>query len=123
MKIIPVNSDGARRITVDMQERGTWVFRTYWNPTAGMWSLDILTEDEQPVVCGLALVPNVNICEPYPELMDAFNELRVADIAGTGNSTPDSLGSGAILAQYDVGDFEPESGIYSPIVDLEDVLQ
>lgn len=124
MLIIPTTSDGARRASVDLGEIvGVWTFRTYWNPTAKIWNIDIYDSDDSPVILGVALPPTIDICNPFPELRDVFPELRVADLKGTGNATPTSLGTDAILAQYDEGEIPAPSDIYDPIVDLGDVLQ
>ena len=126
MQIVPMASNGARTVTVNLGDpAGVLQFRTYWNYTASMWFMDILREDGTVLAQGLALVPDRNILAPYPAL-DFIGEIRVADIDGTGNATTESLGVDAQVVQFNPGEYEetfPEDDAIPPLsYNLDDVL-
>ncbi|MBL4769532.1 MAG: hypothetical protein JKY94_17800 [Rhodobacteraceae bacterium] len=124
MQIIPLTSDGARRVAVNLTDTAALItFRTYYNYLAPGWFLDILDEDEVAILTGLALVPNINILRAHPNAAAAIGELRVADLGGDGNTSPESLGNTAYLAHYLPGEFVPAAAPNpAPLVTLESVI-
>jgi hypothetical protein len=106
MQIIPTTNAGARRITLDLGgDIGTHTFRTYYNYLAGMWFLDLLDVSDVAILNGLALVPFIDVLRAHTDI-DPVGQLRVADTAGTGNATPESLGTAAQLLHYAPGEFD-----------------
>lgn len=45
-----------------------YIFRLWWNRRAESWHLDILDEEESPLVLGSAIKPGVNVFEQYSYL-------------------------------------------------------
>lgn len=41
---------------------------TYWCPLHGSWILDIMLDDEQPVVMGIPVITGVDLLAPYTYL-------------------------------------------------------
>lgn len=126
--LIPVTNDGSSRVTVDLlDDRGAFEFRTYWNYTTSAWYLDITDGAGNVLIRGLALVINVDLLEPYPDVAERLGELRVAGLDGNVNRTVDDLGVNSNLISFTEGEFEqtfPTSDtIPVLIVDAEDVLQ
>lgn len=103
MQIIPLDSTGARRITV-----GLYDFRTYWTPLEKMWHLDLFDASGSVIALGLALVPDINILRYDESLVATVGDLRVADLSGEGNANNSSLGNTAVLAYWAPGEFSAE---------------
>ncbi len=114
MLIIPVNSAGSRRISVPLgNDIGVITFRTYWNPLAPCWHLDLLDENDVPLALGLALVPRINIIRYDPLLVERIGDLRVADLrpvppTGPMPQTADILGkpNGLQLVHFSPGEYD-----------------
>ena len=79
--LIPLTSDGARRVTVTLRDIGLITFRTRYNPASDLWYLDLF-EIGQPLVLGLAIVRDHNLLRNFPNLTARFGQLRVIDIGG-----------------------------------------
>ena len=106
-QVIPLNSDGARRVAVDLGgDIGVVTFRSRFNSTVPGWYLDLLTSDGLPLVCGLGLVAPHNIIRHLPRLVKLVGDLRVVDIDGRGNVDPDRLGVGVGLIHYSPGEYD-----------------
>ncbi len=102
---IPVNSAGSRRIFADLN-RQTFGIRTYWNPTARTWFMDLTDRLDVPIQSGLALVPVINILEAHPDLTATIGQFRIVVNDGGENDTIDSLGNTAALVYFVPGEFE-----------------
>ncbi|ATW58384.1 hypothetical protein CNR37_00177 [Pseudomonas phage ventosus] len=60
---MPLFSDEKYRYSIPL-EGTSWQFTFYWNGRAGQWHMDILREDQTPLVLGQPLVAQ------YPMLID-----------------------------------------------------
>ena len=115
MQILPLNSDGSRRVTVDLGEVGEYTFITKFNTSSSAWHMDILDADDNVIVYGQALFVGFNILRAYPGLRDDFNELRVISLdADVNNRADDSLGSTGFAVQFDAGELPEPTGIQLP---------
>ncbi len=113
MLIIPVNSAGSRRISVSLgNDTGVITFRTYWNPLAPCWYMDLLDENDTPLAYGIAMVPRINLIRYDPLLVARIGDLRVADLrpvgpTGPAKQTADILGkpNGLQLVHFAPGEY------------------
>lgn len=112
MLIIPVNSEPDRRMQV-LLGGNLLTLRTYWNPTAGCWFMDISDSSGVSLARGLALVPEVNVLENETELTRTLGQFRVIPLDNTGAPTYNTLGTKARLWWFAPGEWEaaitPES--------------
>ena len=127
-QLIPLTSDGARRVSVDLgNDRGVFTFRTYWNYTTNAWNLDITDSAGADVILGLALVVDIDLLAPFPEVSTRIGELQVASINTVFNRGTEELGANSFLLQFEPGELEaaaPISDILPTlIIDAEDVIQ
>lgn len=107
MQVIPLNSEGSRRVSVALGEGiGVVTFRARYNPGVPGWYLDLFDSEGTALVYGLGLVAPHNIIRHLPRLVRTIGDLRVIDIDGEGNTNPDRLGVGAGLIHYAPGEFE-----------------
>lgn len=114
MQIIPLTSAGSRRISVPLgTDIGVITFRTYWNPLAPCWYVDLLDENDVMLAAGLAMVPRINIIRYDPVLVARIGDLRVADLRPVGprgpqNQTADILGkpNGLQLVHFAPGEYD-----------------
>jgi hypothetical protein len=128
MIIIPLDSSGARRISVDLlNDLGVYEFRSYWNDTMKTWNLDIYDDAGNDVIIGLPLVIGINILKAHPDISSRLGQLRVFSDNADNNRTNDDLGDTAQLVHYPPGEFE---SLYSfpsflpvQVVKIEDVTQ
>lgn len=102
---IPLNSAGSRRIFVDLN-RQPFGIRTYWNPTARTWFMDLTDRLDNPILLGMAMVPEINLFEAFPGLTSTIGQFRVIVTDGGENNTIDSLGNTAFLIYFPPGEFE-----------------
>jgi hypothetical protein len=101
---IPVSNVGRNSFSTFLAGE-TYIFETYWNNQVSMWYLNLFTATNEPLLEGIALVPNINLLRQFPSF-DDFGEFRVLDLTGEGNATIDSLGNTALLLYYEPGEFE-----------------
>lgn len=103
---IPLNSEGSRRVTVDLGDGvGLIGFRSRYNSTVAGWCLDLYDANGAAIVTGLGLVAPHNIIRHLPRLVNTIGDLRVIDLDGNGNTDPDRLGVGVGLVHYAPGEF------------------
>lgn len=106
-QVIPINSDGSRRVTVSLgDDIGLVTFRTRFNPAVPLWYLDLFNSDGTAIIYGLALVPPHNLLRHQPVLTRTIGDLRVVDLDEGGNTDSDRLGTGVGLVHYAPGEFE-----------------
>lgn len=106
-QVIPLNSDGSRRVSVDLGDGiGVITFRSRFNSTVPGWYLDLYESDGSSIVFGLGLVAPHNIIRHLPRLVDRIGDLRVIDIDGNGNTDPERLGVGVGLVHYVPGEYD-----------------
>lgn len=106
-QVIPLNSDGSRRVPVDLGNGiGVIAFRSRFNSTVPGWYLDLFDTDGSVLVTGLGLVAPHNIIRHLPRLVNRIGDLRVIDIDGKGNIDPERLGVGVGLVHYPPGEFQ-----------------
>lgn len=106
-QVIPLNSDGSRRVSVDLGgDTGVISFRTRYNATVPGWYLDLYDSEGVPLVFGLGMVAPHNLVRHLPRLAASIGDLRVLDLDGGGNTDPDRLGVGVGLVRYAPGEFD-----------------
>lgn len=104
MIVVPLTSDGARRVTIEIGGRRI-LFRTYFTDgQEKQWLLDLYdNNDEQPLITGLALVPGAdNIIKGHGDVLEGF-QLYV--LAWDDNPTDEeALGETVQLIMYAPGE-------------------
>jgi len=106
-QVIPLKSDGSRSVSVPLgDDIGIITFRTRFNSTIPVWTLDLFDVNGEPITYGLGLLPSHNLLRHLPVLERTIGDLRVIDIDGNGNKDPDRLGSGVGLMHYKPGEFQ-----------------
>ena len=108
MRVIPVNSNGSRRILVDLGDGiGVIQFRTYWNPTMQTWNLDLRDDAGNDLILGLPLVVGINILDAHTEIKSRIGQLRVVSLnPAINNRSEEALGTTAFLVHFPPGEFE-----------------
>lgn len=107
--VIPVNNDGARRVTVEISEQRL-TFRTYFSTgQANMWLLDIYDNDAAPLIVGINLVPGSdNVLKGHGDVLNGF-QLYVLTFDDH-YTAPTALGTTVGLIMYAPG----EENLFSP---------
>lgn len=106
-QVIPLSSDGARRVTVDLGDGiGLFTFRSRYNTVVTSWYLDIYDSAGKVLAYGLGLVPAHNILRHMPKLSRAVGQLRVVGIDDASTQGADSLGASFGLVHYAPSEFE-----------------
>lgn len=102
-QVIPLTSDGSASVTVSTAA-GVYNFLTRWNSLDNVWTLDIISPDNVPLVSGMALVPGTpNLLKGLGDLFDGY-KLEVYSSAGTENRTTDSLGTSSQVVLFGIGE-------------------
>ena len=100
---LPFTSDGSRRVTVRFQVGfRTHIFLTYRNASTGKWLMDVFDEDENRLLAGISLLTGFNLLRAHPTVRARLQQIRVADVQGTGEShrDADGLGNTAEVVQF-----------------------
>ncbi len=105
MLIIPVNSEPDRRLQVQLGDN-LLTLRTYWNPLAACWFMDITDSAGTVLARGLALVDGINLLEAETELTRTLGQFRVVLLDNVAVPTATNLGSGARLWWFAPGEWE-----------------
>jgi len=103
---IPITTDGARRITVNVgPER--FIFRTYFVRGQDQhWLLDILDEQERPLISGINLVPGVdNLLKGMGDALEGY-QLHVLLSSGSEKDL-DAPGNTMALVWFNPGEENP----------------
>jgi hypothetical protein len=104
--ILPLNSQGSRTVRVPLSQSTVVQLRTKYMPKANQWVLDILNEDETPILLGIVLYPGLhNLLKGQGQIFKGY-KLVVVAMSGT-NSAPDSLGNSAFALWYGRGEESP----------------
>lgn len=127
MLILPMTVDGARQVDIDLgEDRGVFTFRTYWNYTTETWNMDIYDSFDLPVILGLALVINIDILNPYPDVSARLGSIHVADLTGTANRTTVDLGVNSQVVSFTEGEYETlfptTDTLPNLIIDIGDII-
>lgn len=129
MQLIPVTNDGARRVTVDLQNGlGVYTFQTYFNSVLNRWVMDILDSNDNPLYVGATLNSNIDVLRAQANIQELIGEFRLSDTACTSTINSESLGVSNFLMHFLPGEFQtlvpPDPDAIPPInIDLGNVLQ
>ena len=85
MKLIPHVGDTSAYRQVITLEDSVYIFRTYYNTRDKAWYLDLLEQDETPIIYGLKLVINWGLLARYQDDRLPPGELITVDLAGDSN--------------------------------------
>ncbi len=101
--IIDLTSEGKSSSIVDL---GTILVRivTYYNYSSECWIMDILDLNDNPILHGLMLVPNIDVLEPYTEEKLSLGSLVLVELNAGDYKSPDDLGTKTKLIWYPVGE-------------------
>lgn len=105
-QVIPFTNDGCRTIDVALGEN-MFRFRTYYLPYIRRWIMDIMDQNNNPIVVGICLNVGVdNLVKGKAKIFEG-QTLRCVSIDGTENDTPNSLGNSCFVLYYPVGEKPP----------------
>ena len=108
MKIIELEPRGEGTTSVDMGI-ALVTFVTRFNYSAVCWTLDLIDSDNNSILSGLMLVPNVDILLPYSEQKALLGSLVLVEKEAGDYQNPDGLGVLTKLLWY-----EPDESIEIP---------
>lgn len=103
MKIIPLFPNGSSSISVTLGVERVNIITKY-NYAAQSWMICMFEQDDTPILCGLMLIPGVDLLTPYRQIKDRFGSLVLIELNEDDYKSPDYLGSKTLLAWYDVGE-------------------
>lgn len=103
MKVIELSTDGEGKTLVDL-DTAIVTFITKWNAQAECWSLDMVDSEEEPILSGLMLIPNVDILYPYNQQKELYGALVVAEQYEDNYKDPTLLGTQVKLLWFPVGE-------------------
>ena len=101
---IPTSNAGYTSFSTSV-DQFVFSFNTYYNSVAQMWYCDIVI-DGNTILQGAALTPDTNLFSANRGNTEQFGELRIIDLNGDENTTPESLGVNAQLIYYAPGEFQ-----------------
>jgi len=105
-QIIPFDDTGSRAITVELGEN-VFRMRTYYLPYIRRWILDIMDQEENPIIMGICLNVGVeNLVKGKSPLFEG-QTIRCVSVDGSENNTIDSLGKTCLVYYYPKGEEAP----------------
>lgn len=105
-QIIPFTNDGCRTIDIALGEN-MFRMRTYYLPYTRTWVLDIMDQDDNPIITGIALNVGVaNIVNGKDKIFEG-QTIRCVSLDGTENNTPESLGTSCQVYYYSKDETAP----------------
>ena len=106
-QIIPFTNDGSRTIDIALGEN-MFRLRTYYLPYTKTWVLDIMDQNDNPIIMGTALNTGVaNLVKGKDKIFEG-QTLRCISTDGTENKTPESLGTTCFVYYYGKGETPPQ---------------
>lgn len=106
-QIIPFTNDGCRTIDIALGEN-MFRLRTYYLPYTKTWIMDIMDQDEKPILMGIALNTGVaNLVKGKGKIFEG-QTIRCVSIDGKENNTPESLGTSCFVYYYAKGENAPQ---------------
>lgn len=106
-QIIPFTNDGCRTIDIALGEN-MFRMRTYYLPYTRTWVIDIMDQEENPIVLGIALNTGVDNLVKGKSTLFQNQTLRCVSVNGTENNTPESLGTSCFVYYYPEGETPPD---------------
>lgn len=102
-QLIPFNNEGCRTIDIALGEN-MFRMRTYYLPYTKTWVLDIMDQEDNPIIMGIAL--NVGVDNLVKGMSSIFKDqtIRCISLDGKENNTPDSLGTSCVVLYYPKGE-------------------
>lgn len=103
IKIIQLTNDGEGNTTVDLDDVIVTLVTRY-NYSVSCWVLDIIDIDDNIMLAGLMLIPNVDLLAPYAEVKEQLGSFVIIEKNEGDYMSPDLLGTNVKLLWYSVGD-------------------
>lgn len=94
--VLDLTADGQASVDYDLGT-GVFTFVTRYNYSAQLWYLDILDSQQNVLLAGRALVPNVDILHPFQEQKKLLGQLVVREFNPGDHHSPDLLGVNVLL--------------------------
>lgn len=91
--VLPLTNDGELEVTTDIGV--VLKVRSYYNPSAPGWYVDLYDESEELLVAGVALVTGIDLLRQFPTL--DMGPLVLAVTGGGDGQGPEDLGTVAQL--------------------------
>lgn len=104
---IPFTNDGCRKIDVALGEN-MFRMRTYYLPYTKHWVLDIMDQDDNPIIMGISLNTGVDNLVKGKNKMFQNQTIRCVSVDGKENNTPESLGESCFVLYYPEGETPPK---------------
>ena len=106
-ELIPFTNDGCRTIDIALGDN-MFRMRTYFLPYTKTWVLDIMDQEDNPIVMGIALNTGVdNLVKGKAKIFED-QTIRCISLDGTENNTPNSLGTSCVVVYFPVGETPPQ---------------
>ena len=105
-QIIPFTSEGSRTIDVALGNN-MFRMRTYYLPYTKTWLMDIMDQEDNPIVMGISLNVGVDNLVKGKAKIFQNQTIRCIKVAGSDDSLPDSLGKNLFVVYYPEGETPP----------------
>jgi len=103
MKIIELEPRGQGTTSVDLED-AIVTFVTRYNYSANCWTLDLIDAEDNPILMGLMLIPNIDVLIPYAEQKELYGSLVLVEKETDDYQDPDRLGVDTKLIWYAPGE-------------------
>lgn len=100
---IPLTANGQSNFSVDM-DLSVFLFVLRFNHSISAWMLDILDVDENVLVAGLVLRPNIDILIPYLQLKEILGGLVMVEQQPGDYQDATKLGTSVVMLWYPPGE-------------------
>ena len=106
MQVFPLTNAGCRTIDVDLGEN-MFRIRTYYLPHIRRWIMDIMDQQDNPIVVGICLNVGVdNLVKGKAKIFEG-QTIRCVSVDDSENDTPESLGTKCFVIYYPKGETPP----------------
>lgn len=102
-QLIPLTNDGCRTIDIALGEN-MFRIRTYYLPYTQTWVMDIMDQEDNPIIMGTTLNTGVDNLVKGKAKIFQNQTIRCISLDGTENNTPNSLGTSCVVIYYPEGE-------------------
>lgn len=106
-QLIPFTNDGCRTIDIALGDN-MFRLRTTYLPYTKTWVLDIMDQEDNPIIMGIALNTGVDNIVKGKSKIFQNQTIRCISLDGTENNTPESLGNSCVVLYYPEGEEVPQ---------------
>lgn len=106
-QIIPFNNEGCRTIDIALGDN-MFRMRTYYLPYTKTWLMDIMDQEDNPIISGIALNPGVDNLVKGKAKIFQNQTIRCITVEGTDPYAPESLGVNLFVVYYEEDETPPK---------------